>query len=335
MIKETAIIGGKFTENSKQSVLINRIASLIPHTFLKNGVNSEELPELLQKTKNYSTIFWLLEDKIRKTNSESIIITWKNNNNKKYFFNDLLNQLISDKADLCIEVSKPEEKLNLTLFDSSGNIWYKGTNIFSFCNKLKKRIDFLHNLTKIQICKYEYKYKIDNRKLYSTITERAPCEFYNIINNIPTLESASFRSIKRSTINPEISKKVISVLNKDLNTKSINEQNFTGVSNIFGKISYEGEQPPKIDAQVQFKLYEKYCNINYIIRSHYYIKTAPFTKTVVPSGVLEEFEQIQTNPNIKFYAINLYGNGSIILANDLRKLNKIEYTPRPVPEIMF
>ena len=63
-----------------------------------------------------------------------------------------------------------------------------------------------------------------------------------------------------------------------------------------------------------------------MVHSHVYIWTAPFTKTVIPCGALEEFFEIiqeYPNRNSSNFCINLKGHGSIVLAKDLDYLKKM------------
>ena len=72
-----------------------------------------------------------------------------------------------------------------------------------------------------------------------------------------------------------------------------------------------------------------------MIHAHVYIENAPFTKSIIPCGALEEFyEIIKEYPERtdNKYLINLKGHGSLAMSSDVNTLLDIPYYPRPIPE---
>ena len=73
-----------------------------------------------------------------------------------------------------------------------------------------------------------------------------------------------------------------------------------------------------------------------MIHAHVYIDGAPFTKSMVPCGGLEEVEEVMSvieDEAKDFYAINLIGHGCIIMTNRVEQLKDLPYISRKLPEI--
>ena len=91
-----------------------------------------------------------------------------------------------------------------------------------------------------------------------------------------------------------------------------------------------------MDTPIQARLYRELPNINYMIHAHVYFKQAPFTRSMVPCGGLEEVDEIMfvigDDKEEDFYAINLIGHGCIIMANRVEQLRNISYISRVMPE---
>ena len=83
-------------------------------------------------------------------------------------------------------------------------------------------------------------------------------------------------------------------------------------------------------------------NINYIVHSHCYVDGAPFTKTPVPCGALDEIDEVKevilkyfNNDYTKeYYAINLKGHGCLVFGNNLVLMKNTKYITRHLPEVL-
>lgn len=110
-----------------------------------------------------------------------------------------------------------------------------------------------------------------------------------------------------------------------------------------GTLYYSGDEKPSVDTPVQVRLYKALPNINYMLHSHCYLKNTAFTENPIPCGAIEEVNEVLSfidktygDRSLNFYAVNLIGHGSIIMANSLDDFkNTIEYTTRNLPEKMF
>ncbi len=128
---------------------------------------------------------------------------------------------------------------------------------------------------------------------------------------------------------------VIFVSRRNIDKRYIGRENFVAVKEKL-PIEYFGENKPSVDTPIQVRLYEQYQNIRYMLHSHTYIMDAPFTKSIIPCGALEEADEIIhlfPDKNMKSFAVNLKGHGSIMLGDTTKKLLNTQYYARPVPEI--
>ena len=76
-----------------------------------------------------------------------------------------------------------------------------------------------------------------------------------------------------------------------------------------------------------------------MIHSHCYLKDAPYTKTPLPCGAIDEVNEIintikenYKSLNKTFYKINLKGHGSIIMSKNIENLKNVEIISRNLPE---
>ncbi|MCI9233395.1 MAG: class II aldolase/adducin family protein [Bacilli bacterium] len=136
------------------------------------------------------------------------------------------------------------------------------------------------------------------------------------------------------------SDKYIFVSKRNVNKEFISINEFVPVYMKHNEIYYCGNDKPSVDTPIQVRIYEKLPNINYMIHSHCYIKGAPFTKTALPCGAVEEVTEIlnlinqyYNNDFTKdFYVINLTGHGSIMMSKAPEQLKDVEIFGRKLPE---
>lgn len=109
----------------------------------------------------------------------------------------------------------------------------------------------------------------------------------------------------------------------------------------FRKIFYAGEDKPSVDSPVQIRLYEALSNIRYMVHTHAYIPGAPSTGYAIPCGAVEEVDEVLRLIDTEFksrdltrYALNLFGHGSIIMADTVEGLEGYRFEPRPQLEKM-
>jgi hypothetical protein len=106
-----------------------------------------------------------------------------------------------------------------------------------------------------------------------------------------------------------------------------------------GALYYCGDNKPSVDAPIQMRLYNALPNIKYMIHSHCYIDGAVFTNKPIPCGAIEEVDEVLNLIDntyglreLDYYAINLKGHGSLLMASDVSLLHDVQYVGRVLPE---
>ena len=358
--------------NNRKSGLITKLSNAISnHTDYSvqtyNGGNYETLQEIIESTPDFNYVFWFanIKDntlaKIRNVKDYAprcMLITSKRNDNGKYDLEELLQRALAIKANLCFEFSKIEDRLfNIRIFDPLGCVWYNGTSIENAVTACMNRLGYLSSVTrKPSINTPEVLPEIefsdtDNRflefvKKSAETFHRLMClppDVKRFVGNAslrfkkPTRCMSGFPAIKKS-------EDVILISRRNVNKTGITKNDFVPCTlNEDGTTLFYGEYKPSVDTPVQIRLFKLLPNIKYILHGHCYIKDIPMTKVAVPCGAIEEVDEILDfiDTNIKtrdadYYAINLKGHGCLILAseNTLDKMEKTEFTVRPLPEIM-
>ena len=331
------------------------------------------LDEILESCIDYDIVIWWANvpnelPKIRNVkdiNYKTILISSKRNINNKYSFQDLLQRLFLLKSNLTIEFSNNENKYNMKLFDSLGNLWYDGLDIEECSKALLDRLKFIKSITRESTISSEENigslscfFNMFKQEIYKS--EHNPIipikkEFLNIVRDYAykfaeaTLQTkdvkrflgnASFRCPKGFPSFRE--GKYIFVSKRNVNKEFIGIDEFVPVYLENEKIYYCGDNKPSVDTPIQVRMYNLLPNINYMIHSHCYIKDAPFTKNALPCGAVEEVDEIlellkdyyNNDFNKDLYLINLVGHGSIMMSNNPEQLKNINMIGRRLPEKM-
>jgi ribulose-5-phosphate 4-epimerase/fuculose-1-phosphate aldolase len=135
-------------------------------------------------------------------------------------------------------------------------------------------------------------------------------------------------------------KNTIFVSKRNIDKRDISANSFVPVSleDIDNKIPYLGDHKPSVDTPIQRQLYKTFSNIRFMIHAHVYIEDALYTKTPIPCGSLEEFDEIMSvigeDTEKDFYAVNLIGHGCIVMSNDIQKLKDLKYIKRESIEVV-
>lgn len=359
------IVGGSFdNEGGRSSSVVTKFAKEIDKYLEKywartgeknsltinNGGYFKEIEYILQDTADADIVFWWANvpndmpkiRNVKEVNPKCMLVTSKRNDNEKYNFSELINHALGAKANLCVEFSKGNDrKFNMMVFDPLGNNWYSGENIKECTKAMMDRLVFLKDVTR-QGCKnVDGKVSVPNEeKFFDLIKENAEV-FHKLINPAPGvtrfLGNSSFRcqrgfpSFKND--------KMVYVSRRNVDKRYISRDAFVPTYLEEGNVFYQGENKPSVDTPIQLRLYDRLPNIRYMMHAHVYIEDAPFTSNMVPCGGLEEVEEVVSaieesygNLDGNFYAINLIGHGSIVMASDVDLMKNISYVSRTFPE---
>ena len=278
--------------------------------------------------------------------------------------------MLEQKANLSVIFEKDvDDKYKFKLSDPLGNLFYDGGDVNILAENILKRAIFLSNITRastkqdlennldwyykmftpdaVLSVEDDAKYEISEKKNFLQTVKDYADVFTKTIFNVKEqfeikrfLGNASFRCPKGFPSFREGEYIFVSRRNVDKTYISINEFIPTYLKD--GQVYYLGENKPSVDSPVQLKLYSELPNIKYMLHAHVYIKDAPITNKALPCGALEEVDEIldlikKTDAdglNTHVIAINLLGHGSLIMSDDVDKINALKnrIIARPKPE---
>lgn len=375
MKNKILFVGGNWDlEGGKRSKFVDKFASNLPITKVYNGGNYNDLNKILESCINYDIVIWWANvpnylpkiRNVKEINYKTMLVSSKRNVDNKYSFQDLLQRSFALKSNLTIEFTKTDNLYNMKLFDPLGNTWYEGTDIKECSKELLNRLNFIKSITRESTISSEENigalawffnmFKEEMHKSENNPIIPIKEEFLNIVKEYAfKFAEATFetKDIKRFLGNASFrcpkgfpsfrEGKYIFISKRNVNKEFIGIEEFVPVYLENGKIYYCGDNKPSVDTPIQVRMYEKLPNINYMIHSHCYIEGAPFTKTALPCGAIEEANEISDlienyydNDYYKdFYLINLTGHGSIMMSKYPEQLKNIDMVGRKLPEKMF
>ncbi len=370
MKNKILFVGGTWNnEGGKPSKIVELFSKELKNIDLYNGGNYKDLNKILESAINYDIVLWwpnIPNDlpklkKVKEINYKIMLVSSKRNNNE-YSFQELLQRSFESKSNLIIEFTKEENIYKMRLFDPLGNVWYYGTNIKECSKELTTRLEFIKSIKRESTISDEenkgalaWFFNDFKEEMYnSNIKVKTPIneEFISIIKEYAiklAMNTFQTTDVKKFLGNASLrcpkgfpsfrDKKYIFVSKRNINKEFITINDFVPVYEKDNKIYYCGDYKPSVDSPIQVKLYKYLKNINYMIHSHCYLKDAPYTKTPLPCGAIDEVNEIISaikenykSLNKHFYKINLIGHGSIIMSNKLEKLKDIEIISRNLPE---
>lgn len=265
-------------------------------------------------------------------------------------------------------------KFKIRVFDPLGCLWYEGFDIAQSVHSAMDRLKYLRSITRqntiqsstnnnLVLSWYFDQFKQpefqsdkqigvpDEAEFVSLVREYAE-QFYKIMNPVKNVQrflgNASIRPMppqvgrcSRGMPSFKIGDYVF-VSQRNIDKQFINLEHFVPCYMEDGKLYYCGENKPSVDTPIQMRLYEALPNIRYIIHSHCYIYNVPCTSRAIPCGAIEEVSEVLDyidnvcgSRNLEFYAINLFGHGSLLMAKDVELMKNVKYVGRNLPEVMF
>lgn len=284
---------------------------------------------------------------------KTILVSSKNNVPVEYSFQDIMAHGLALKSNLVLEIRKLNNLFTGRLFDTLGNIW-RGTTIYFtelglvIANRSKDLMDIKRQGTVrspeetdeiIKSCMAEGTLE------FLEIVKKTADTFHKLIHPAKGitrfLGNASFRC-ERGFPSMRLTGGRIYMSRRNVDKRSIGLDTFVqvGFNAKTNTVWYRGDHKPSVDTVVQVRLYREFSNINYMIHSHVYEKSAPFTSKMIPCGGLEEVDEVLrvvSENNFRgrsHFAINLKGHGSIVFMSGPREFDQFEFKARPTPEIM-
>lgn len=340
------LVGGTFDEfGGKKSGIIDKI-SKITGAKTYNGGYYNELKEIIATVKHEDIVMWFANvpnnlEKVRNVkeiNPKVMLVTSKRNNGE-YSKQEIIAKALRDKANLLLEFDSRTEKKVMRLSDPLGNQFYKGDDLEEVVNIMMSRIEFLSKITRKSTIKSELPANENFvEEKFLEIIRGFAGRFHELINPMETnrfLGNASKRfRCERGFPSKRIDANTILVSRRNVSKEFIQAKEFVEVYENNGKLYYKGDKKPSVDTPIQFELYKRLPEVNYMVHSHVYVKDAPFTNKLLPCGAVEEIKEIMKVVEkygfTSNFCVNLLGHGCTIFAKDLDYFDKIEFAERNI-----
>lgn len=322
----TRIIGGNWDKDGgRKSGVVGWLARHfnMAEGNIHNGGTLKRLQEIIRSPQNLPLTIWMPnisndEKKIYPRKGTGNILICSKVMRPGYKRADAVSRIFKMHANAVIEIHSQDRqtKYKFALVDALGNEWCSTTD----CEDLVRAIMKFYLWTKASI-RIPSKSKKDPRDLpevlsltrwTNEVAKKVQSELgERYFGNISTRCQSLFPGTRQG---PEI---LISPRN--INKKTIAPKDLIRVTLEDGKVLYEGNKKPSVDAPIQLTIFAHAPTVNYIIHGHAKIKGAPTTENYYPCGDLREaFEvlpMILKKPHVG--TINLKNHGFIIYAGSL------------------
>jgi hypothetical protein len=268
-----------------------------------------------------------------------------------------------------------DKMFHINVFDPLGCKWYDGWDVTSSIYAAMERLDYLRSITRQKTVKSttdknlvlawyfdrfkqdqyqsEKVVKIPDEQEFVDVVKKHANTFYQIMNPGKHVERFLGNASMRPKMPPQVGRcsrgmpsfkkdGYVFVSQRNIDKQFIDIEHFVPCYMEDGKLYYCGDNKPSVDAPIQIRLYDALPNIRYMIHSHCYIDGAIYTSKSIPCGAIEEVDEVlglidntYGLRNLDYYAINLKGHGSILMASNASMLHDVQYVGRQLPEMMF
>lgn len=353
------LVGGTFGKKGtkdvgRKSTIIDIVAAQIKkmnHDLeWVNGGYFEDLEWIYEtRVPEYSVVLWFPnvpndQDKIRDIKArfpKTILVTSKRNLDGRYSFAELVNHALGLKSNLVIELTSDDTGYLGRLFDPLGCIWADTTSDFEFiARSIVSRLEVLARITRNGSVNAGIAQPIPDDTEFFALVKEYGKKFHDLIHPADGVErflgNASFRCERGF---PSFkSRGLVFVSSRNVDKRHIDRSAFVATQWDGYRVLYYGDRKPSVDTPVQSMLYGAFPRVTHMLHSHVYVDGALFTKTALPCGAIEEFEEIaklfSPTENMVNFAVNLLGHGSMVLADDLQYMKSVRFYARPMPELM-
>lgn len=329
------ICGGDFNkEQGKKSKIIEKLSVGLGNIFsteVLNGGNLEDIKNL--NFLKYDVVLWSPnisndEEKIipniKQINQKVLLISTKRVIEKEYTDFDVVGHLLKNKSNLGIKITKENDRYQFKLIDPLGNEYYSGSEINLLAESIGNRVKFIKGLKRVKSQKVGEKRDFKINEEFIEFIKHTGSEFTKYVNAINPnrfLGNASTRCM--FGFPAEKQNERLFVTQRNIDKELIETNGFVEVSNNTEVVEYYGDKKPSVDTPIQIRLFDYYKNINFMVHGHVYIENEKMTKSKIPCGFVEEFEEIielyPSREEISF-AINLKGHGCLIVGSKVSDL---------------
>lgn len=337
------IVGGTFDgADGKPSKIVATLAEGLNWKCL-NGGSLESLSKL--KFEELDSLLWMPnisndEEKIlpniKKVNPKLLLIQSKRVIEKSYTESDIIGRLLASHASLGIMITNEGNRLHFKLLDPLGNQWADTGDVSILASAISRRVTQLQSMRRVgchQVGLYE-PFQIDDEFLQIVRSYGNKfTQYVNAVNPNRLLGNASTRCTKGFPSQRGDGR--IYVTRRNVDKVTLSSEDFVAVLPLTDVVNYYGEYKPSVDTPVQLRLFQYYPKINYMLHGHVYVETGTITKSKIPCGYIEEFEEItglMSSSDSENFCINLKGHGCLILASNLEYFRGLKLLGRPFPE---
>lgn len=355
---EILIVGGTFDhgEGKSSKIIETLVRTLVkdaesPNDIVVTGINvlnGGSLDEL----RNidfclYDVLFWapnisndeakIIPD-IKARNPKLLLISSKRVVEKHYTESDIIGRLLKTKSNLGVMITKDEGIYRFQLLDPLGNCYVSTTKVEELAGAMMDRVLFIRSMTRNASRKVGDRRGFEVDTNFIDFIKHSATEFtkhVNAINPNRLLGNASTRCM--FGFPAERSDGRLFVTQRNIDKELIETDGFVEVNPAEETVvEYYGDKKPSVDTAIQIVLFNYYPHINYIVHGHVYIDGAKTTKSKVPCGYLEEFDEVvalHPDRNSRDFSVNLRGHGCLLLAEKVEDLWEMgQYVSRDFPE---
>lgn len=301
------------------------------------------------ETKDRTTLIWMpdvpndkpkLVDQLKQGNPRMLLVTSKNNAEGKYSPLQIVARALQAKSNLLLEFTKADDgRWETTIWDALGNVFLnRSTDPAEIRQRLMERLLFVSSMGRVRSVQVGDAKPVPNETDFFAIAHRYADRFHELVhaaNPGRFLGNLSFRC--ENGFPSFRDGDVIYVSRRNIDKRSIGTDGFVAVDALStDPIRYYGENKPSVDTPIQIRLFQRYPLVRYMLHSHAYLAGSPTTRQVIPCGAIQEvdavIETVGADSNLRGWAVNLKGHGSLIATDNLNHMVDLPYISRPVPE---
>jgi len=287
-------------------------------------------------------------DRIKRENHTCTLVISKRNDNDQYSFADLVQRMLTKRANLFVEIKKGERIMGRVL-DPLGNMFLDWSEDFVKIGRvLGKRIEQVRRFRRVKSVKLNDMVEVPENKEFFSLIREAAVKFHDLVPSVANpsrfLGNASFRCTMGGFPSFRGEGNTIYVSKRNVDKREISRESFVPIKlnrlilcSSSEMVWYCGDHKPSVDTPIQVALYNYYHKVNYILHGHVYLKGFPFTNKPITCGALDEYYEIRgkmPSQDYTFFGLNLLGHGFILLSEDIKSIKKsLEHcVSRPAPE---
>lgn len=331
---------------------------------LVNGGHWSSIKTLAERASefinDYAAVIWLADipndkpkliDGIKRDCPRIMLVSSKNNLDDKYSPLQIVGRALQTKSNLLLEFTRGDDgRIETTVWDALGNAYaYRCPDPDEVRQQLLDRLLFISSMGRVGSTQVGDAKPVPDESRFFELARGYADKFHELIhaaNPGRFLGNLSFRC--ENGFPSFRDGDVIYVSRRNIDKRSIGSDGFVAVdAKSKDVVRYYGENKPSVDTPIQLRLFRRFQHVRYMLHSHAYIETAPYTNKVIPCGAIHEADAViecverayrdgrgHPDPGIEYgWMVNLKGHGSLVACETVEGISHLPYISRPVPEI--